>query len=75
MQAVCFSASVLWTRQQKQLLLMVCVLESFWTWRSKSQFHFPTVPGGFQDCFSRFRGTANCGHCADASARKASATK
>lgn len=54
---------------------MVCVLESFWTWRSKSQFHFSTVHGGFQDCFSRFRGIPNCGHCADANARKASATK
>lgn len=54
---------------------MVCVLESFWTWRSKSQFHFSTVHGRFQDCFSRFRGIPNCGHCADASARKASATK
>ena len=54
---------------------MVCVLESFWTWRSKSQFHVSTVHGRFQDCFSRFRGIPNCGHCADASARKASATK
>lgn len=70
-----FSASVLWTRQQKQLLLMVCLLQSFWTWRNKSQFHFSTVHGRFQDCFSRLRGMPNCGHCADASARKASATK
>lgn len=54
---------------------MVCVLESFWPWRRKSQFHFSTVHGRFQDCFSRLRGRPNCGHCAEASARKASATK
>lgn len=29
----------------------------------------------FQDCFSRFLGIPKGGHCADASARKASATK
>lgn len=33
------------------------------------------VHGRDHDCFSRLRGIPNCGHCADASARKASATK
>lgn len=36
---------------------------------------FSTVHRRFQDCFSRLRGMPNCGHCADASALKASATK
>lgn len=36
---------------------------------------FSKVHGSFHDCFSRLRGIPNCGHCADASARKASATK
>lgn len=40
-----------------------------------SQFNFSRVHGRFQDCFSRLRGMPNCGHCADARARKASATK
>lgn len=41
----------------------------------RSQSNFSRVHGRFQDCFSRLRGMPNCGHCADARARKASATK
>lgn len=36
---------------------------------------FSYCPWKTQDCFSLLRGIPNCGHCADASARKASATK
>lgn len=75
MQAICFFSFCSVDKTTETTLAYGLSIRSFWTWRNKSQFHFSTVHGRFQDCFSRLRGMPNCGHCADASARKASATK
>lgn len=54
---------------------MVCVLESFWTWRVKVNSIFLQFMEGFKTILAALSGIPNCGHCADANARKASATK
>lgn len=75
MQAICFFSVCSVDKTTETTLAYGLSIRILWTWRKKSHFHFSTVHGRFQDCFSRLRGMPNCGHCADASARKASATK
>lgn len=75
MQAICFFSFCSVDKTTETTLAYGLYIRILLDLESKSQFHFSTVHGRFQDCFSRLRGMPNCGHCADASARKASATK
>lgn len=59
--------------RQKRLLLMVCIGILRDLGRKGKCISY--CPHKTQDCFNLLRGIPNCGHCEDASARNASATK